>query len=74
MEHSGKEAHRRIKCVYKQTQIPYGGKTFIDKIITFLIVSKAATFCKFERLEDNITLQIVTKGLHNKKLCKGLLA
>lgn len=37
-------------------------------------VSKASSFCKFEALEDDMTLQIVTKGLRSDKLRKELLA
>ena len=43
-------------------------ETFIDR------VSKASTFCKFGDLEDDMTLQIITKGLRNDKLRKELLA
>ena len=43
-------------------------ETFFDR------VSKAATFCKFEGLEDDMTLQIITKGLRDDKLRKELLA
>ena len=41
---------------------------FIDR------VAKAATFCRFDTLEDDMVLQITTKGLRNDKLRRELLA
>ena len=43
-------------------------EVFIDRI------AKAATFCRFDTLEDDLVLQIATKGLRNDKLRKELLA
>lgn len=43
-------------------------EAFIDR------VAKAATFCRLGDLENDMTLQIVTKGLRNDKLRKELLA
>ena len=43
-------------------------ESFIDR------VAKSASFCRFDALEDDLTLQIITKGIRDDRLRKELLS